>query len=69
MKHRLIVNGMTCGHCKASVTEAIAALDGAAHVEVNLQSGEVQVNSTHTIEEIRSAIEELGYEVQNTSTF
>jgi copper chaperone len=69
MKHRLIVNGMTCGHCKASVTEAIAALDGAAHVEVNLQTGEVQVNSTRTLEEIRSAIEELGYEVQNTSTF
>jgi len=69
MKHRLIVNGMTCGHCKASVIQAVAALDGAAHVEVNLQNGEVQVNSTHTLEEIRSAIEELGYEVQNTSTF
>lgn len=35
----LAVNGMTCGHRVASVTEELEAVDGVKHVDVILESG------------------------------
>ena len=40
------VQGMTCGHCVASVTEEISELAGATQVDVDLASGRVDVRST-----------------------
>ena len=63
----LQVQGMTCGHCKAAVTNALQALDGVSHVEVHLQEGTVDVEYDETkvsVEKLKEAIEEQGYDVK-----
>lgn len=63
----LQVQGMTCGHCKAAVTNALQDLDGVSRVEVHLQEGTVNVDYDETkvsIEKLKEAIEEQGYDVK-----
>lgn len=57
------VPGMTCEHCKAAVAEELSAVDGVAHVSVNLESKLVEV-SGKTLDDtrLRVAIQEAGYE-------
>ncbi|EMT46462.1 copper chaperone CopZ [Anoxybacillus flavithermus] len=63
----LQVQGMTCGHCKAAVTNALQELDGVSRVEVHLQEGTVDVDYDETkvsVEKLKEAIEEQGYDVK-----
>ncbi|MED5078184.1 copper chaperone CopZ [Geobacillus stearothermophilus] len=63
----LQVQGMTCGHCKAVVTNALQTLDGVSRVEVHLQEGTVDVEYDETkvsVEKLKEAIEEQGYNVK-----
>ncbi|KFZ43506.1 copper chaperone [Anoxybacillus flavithermus] len=63
----LQVQGMTCGHCKAAVTNALQALDGVSRVEVHLQEGTVDVDYDEikvSVEKLKEAIEEQGYDVK-----
>ena len=70
MNQTFQVSGMRCGHCRASITEAIATLDERAHVHVNLESGEVRVDSPSLApQQVIDAIEELGFSVTGPSTF
>ncbi|CAB3714402.1 heavy-metal-associated domain-containing protein [Trinickia soli] len=62
------VEGMSCQHCVGAVTKAIAALDAAALVEVNLDDGRVRVQSQKSAEQIGSAIADAGYEVKGSRT-
>lgn len=65
-KKTLNVEGMTCGHCKASVEGALKKLDGVSEAEVNLDSGQVDVTfdeSKVTVEAMKEAVEEQGYDV------
>ncbi len=39
----LNVEGMTCGHCKASVEKAVSALNGVSKVDVDLTGKKVSV--------------------------
>lgn len=60
------VEGMTCSHCVASVTEELSALEGVQSVGVELKPGgasTVTVLSTSTLdpENVRAAIDEAGY--------
>ena len=57
------VEGMTCGHCVASVTEEVAAIPGVTAVDVVLETGAVSVVSTGALdrEAIAAAVEEAGY--------
>jgi copper chaperone CopZ len=61
-----LVSGMTCGHCVASVTEEISALDGVESVVVDLNAGgtsRVSVASSAPLElaSVRAAVDEAGY--------
>lgn len=60
-----IVEGMTCGHCVAAVTEEISQLDGVTAVDVDLASGNVTVTSATALsrEAVQAAVEEAGYEL------
>lgn len=62
----LDVKGMTCGHCKMSVNGALTDLDGVSNVEVNLETGKVEVtydeNKVDT-EKLKEAVEDQGYDV------
>ncbi|WP_411955582.1 copper chaperone CopZ [Alkalibacillus sp. S2W] len=68
MEMTLKVQGMSCGHCKQAVQGALKELDGIASVEVNLDTGNVDVTydeDTVGKEEMEEAIEEQGYDVLN----
>ena len=59
------VEGMTCGHCVASVTEEITEIDGVTDVVVDLPTGAVTVTSAEPLDEadVRAAVEEAGYQL------
>ena len=57
------VDGMTCQHCVASVTEEISELPGVQSVEVDLASSAVTVESSQPLDRqaVAGAVEEAGY--------
>jgi len=59
------VNGMTCGHCISAVTDELSRLPGVHDVQVELTTGAVSVTSDGPlpIDEVRTAIDEAGYEL------
>ena len=64
----LSVDGMTCGHCVASVTEELTALPGVKDVTVELHAGgssPVTVVHDEPLDDgaLRAAVEEAGYSV------
>ncbi len=59
------VPGMTCGHCKAAVTEELTGVSGVEAVAVDLDSKLVQVTGQALDDAaLRAAIDEAGYEVE-----
>lgn len=61
------VEGMTCNHCKATVENNIAALEGVEEVAVDLQSGQVKIGGSGVnIEKVASRVKELGYHYKGT---
>lgn len=66
-----LVEGMTCAHCVASVTEEISALAGVEDVRVALVTGAastVEVDSADALdpEKVRAAVAEAGYTLTST---
>ena len=59
----LEVAGMTCGHCVAAVSNAVAAVPGAGEVSVDLASGVVRAGGHPDEAAVRAAIADEGYEV------
>ena len=59
------VKGMTCGHCVAAVTEELSKLDGVSHVDVDLASGRVTVESDGPLDDgdVAAAVDEAGYTI------
>jgi copper ion binding protein len=59
------VSGMTCGHCRATLTKVIGELDGVTGVEVDLDTGRVTVTSVDEPDDaaIAEAVDEAGYEL------
>lgn len=63
----LDVKGMSCGHCEKSVKNALNGLNGVNNVEVDLNSGKVEVNydqAVVTLEKIAETVEDQGYDVE-----
>jgi len=61
-EHIYKVEGMTCAHCVAAVTEEVSRIPGAAHVEVDLDSGRLAVSGEEiATDEVKAAVEEAGY--------
>ena len=60
------VEGMTCGHCVASVTEEVTQIPGVSDVAVDLESGAVTVTSQAELdtEALRAAVTEAGFELK-----
>lgn len=62
MKKKILIEGMSCGHCTAHVKEALEDLCGVS-VEVSLEGKCAILDTDKTDEELKSVIEEEGYEV------
>lgn len=57
------VEGMSCGHCAAKVTNALEKIDGVKKVKVDLEKKQVTILSNKELEEniIKETIENLDY--------
>jgi len=60
----LTIKGMTCGHCKAAVEQALSEVAGVDTVTVDLENGKAQVTGEVTIQTLIDAVVEEGYEAQ-----
>ncbi|SJZ42418.1 heavy-metal-associated domain-containing protein [Selenihalanaerobacter shriftii] len=64
----IAVQGMSCGHCKNAVEEALKVLDGVQLAEVDLDSDSVTIkydDAKVNLADLKSAITEAGpYEVE-----
>jgi copper chaperone len=61
---RLSVPDMSCGHCKASVTSALAELAGLQSVDVDLERREVEITGSAPVPSILAALDEIGFPAQ-----
>jgi len=57
----LKVEGMTCGHCAARITQAVKSVDPAAKVEIDLAGKKVRLESGCALADITDALAEAGY--------
>ncbi|MEV7000969.1 heavy-metal-associated domain-containing protein [Streptomyces sp. NPDC093982] len=59
------VSGMSCAHCKATLTKVISELDGVTQVGVDLATGQVTVTSAGEPDDalITEVVDEAGYEL------
>lgn len=65
MKKKILIEGMSCGHCVNHVKEALSELNGVTNVDVNLASKTAIIEATVDVEDkdIKFAIDDAGYEV------
>jgi copper chaperone CopZ len=57
-----IVDGMTCGHCVASVTAEVGKLPGVSDVQVDLATKRVVVTGGVPDDAVVAAVDEAGYD-------
>ncbi len=57
------VEGMMCPHCKARVEQVCKAVEGTADAVVDLQAKQVTVTGNASVEALKKAIADAGYEV------
>lgn len=58
------VEGMSCGHCRAAVKEALESVAGVSAAEVDLEAGLARVTydpAEASKETLKAAVEEAGY--------
>jgi copper chaperone CopZ len=62
---RATIDGMSCPNCVRHVTEALTALEGVTQVEVTLEPGQAQIQTSVDVPDsaIRQALDEEGYDV------
>lgn len=65
MKKKLLIEGMSCGHCVMHVKNALMELEGVANVEVNLDDKSALVELSSAVEDstLKEAVEDAGYDV------
>ncbi len=52
---------MSCGHCKATITEALEAIDDTVEIDADMEAREIDVFSEAGDEAILAALEKAGY--------
>jgi copper ion binding protein len=62
MKKKILIEGMSCGHCVKHVEEALNEI-GAKDVSVSLESKSASLDTSASDEEIKNAVEDAGYDV------
>jgi copper chaperone len=55
------VEGMTCEHCTASVTEEVSEIAGVQDLRIDLPTGRLTVVGDVSAEAVRAAVDEAGY--------
>jgi copper chaperone len=60
----LSVPDMSCGHCKASVTQALTALGTAGTISFDMTARQVQVDGPAAPDALLAALNEIGFPAQ-----
>lgn len=70
MKKKILVEGMSCGHCVNHVKEALVELKGVTNADVDLTSKTAVIETSEEVtdEAIKFAIDDAGYEVVGIET-
>lgn len=63
MKKKIMIEGMSCGHCVKHVQEALEGLSGVNSVEVNLAEKYAVVETTVEDSQLQEVIDDAGYDV------
>jgi copper ion binding protein len=65
MKKKVLVEGMSCGHCVNHVKEALSELNGVTSVDVNLalKTAVLEASVDVSDKDIKFAVEDAGYDV------
>lgn len=61
---KIVVKGMTCGHCKAMVEKNLSKLEGVETVTVDLASGETKIQGKPDMAEVKEVIDDLGFTME-----
>jgi copper chaperone len=64
----LKITGMTCGHCKSAVENALHSVGGVSDVRVDLANGTAQVDGDADVAALVAAVEEEGYKATSAGT-
>lgn len=59
----LKIEGMSCGHCKMSVENALKAIPGVTSASVNLEKKEAIITGSAEREALVKAVEDVGFDV------
>lgn len=70
MTKKILIEGMSCGHCVKHVTEALNEICGVKSVKVDLAGKNAVVELAHEVEDekFKAAIDEAGYEIVGIET-
>ena len=60
-QHTYQVEGMSCAHCVAAVSEQVSAVPGVERVAVDLASGSLAIDGEVDAAEVKGAVEAAGY--------
>ena len=60
------IKGMHCNHCAANAQKAIASVNGVTEVTVSLEHGEAHVEGEFDEDEVRRAVEALGFNIEKS---
>jgi copper chaperone len=66
--HRFTLPDMSCGHCVASISEALKAADSQARVEINREARTADVESNLPRETLVAVLIEAGYTPATANT-
>lgn len=71
MKKKIIIDGMSCGHCVKHVKEALEEINGVIKVEVDLDSKTAIIEADRDINDndLKNFIEDAGYEIVSAEEF
>ena len=63
----IFIEGMSCGHCSKRIEEALKSINGVKSVSVSLEEKNAKVILKNDIDNaiLKSAVEDLGFEVAN----
>lgn len=65
MQKVIHIEGMHCGHCSKSVTDALSALPGVEHVVVSLEDKQATIDVADTVADdmLKAVVEAAGFSV------
>lgn len=65
MNKKVFIEGMTCGHCKMHVENALNEINGVKSVTVNLKEKVANIELAKAVDDVQliAAVEDIGYSV------